>query len=472
MAGGFPSAILQAVKINRPTTGELRRLPEAKPAAPASTVSRAPPAAAGWALKGASTRPAGPAAPVASSKSVAEITAFDSASFNATLDRTTGSRNTAGNKLTMLFDGAKSFPERNKMIDSAKESICLQTFIFASDDTGWELANRLAGKAKEGVKVRVIYDGMGSNRADPKMFEMMKKAGVEVQAYAKPTNQPWNLNDRWHEKHLIVDGKASIEGGMNIANEYAFGGSGKMVFSRGKTATEPWRDADMKLEGPAVHDTQAAFLKNWETVGGKVSAEERTKLFPPISPALDGAKVRVVQHRPDQEGDANTTHLYQQAIDTATKSITIENAYFLPPKELRDALVRAAHRGVDVKVMTNSRASNDTGVVSDAARYFYDDLIKAGVKVFEKQGATVHAKTATFDGAFSLVGSANLNGRSDGRDSEDVLAVRDNSVAKQLESRFASGISQTKAVTSQELKGEGFFVNLKQWALSTLAWTF
>lgn len=460
------------MKINRPTTGELRTLSEAKPAAPAPAAPKTQAPAAGWAAKGASTRPAGPAAPIAASKPAAEITAFDSPSFNATLDRTTSSRNTAGNKLTMLFDGASSFPERNKMIDGAKESINLQTFIFASDDTGWDLANRLAAKAKEGVKVRVIYDGMGSNRADPKMFEMMKAAGVEVKAYAKPLEQPWNLNDRWHEKHLIVDGKASIEGGMNIANEYAFGGSGKMVFSRGKTATEPWRDTDMKLEGPAVHDTQAAFLKNWETIGGKVSPEEKTKLFPGITPSLDGAKVRVVQTRPDQEGDSNTTNLYRQAIDTATKSITIENAYFVPPKELRDALIKAARRGVDVKVMTNSRASNDTGVVSDAARYFYDDLIKAGVKVFEKQGATVHSKTATFDGAFSLVGSANLNGRSDGRDSEDVLAVRDNSVAKQLEARFASGISQTKAVTSQELKNEGFFVNLKQWALSSLAWTF
>lgn len=400
-------------------------------------------------------------------------TAFDGPTFDAALDRTTSSRTTAGNKLTMLFDGANSFPERNKLIDGAKESINLQTFIFNSDETGWELANRLAAKAKQGVKVRVIYDAMGSNRADPKMFELMKQAGVELKPYAKPLDQPWNINSRWHEKHLIIDGKTSIEGGMNIANEYALGGSGKMVFSRGKTGTEPWRDADVKLEGPGVHDTQAAFLKNWETVGGtKISAEERSKLLPPIPPAIDGAKVRVVQHRPDQEGDNNVKNLYRQAIDTAQKSITIENAYFLPPKELHDALIAAAHRGVDVKVMTNSRASNDTGVVSDAARYFYDDLIKAGVKVYEKQGGTLHAKTATFDGAFSIVGSANMNGRSDGRDSEDVLAIRDPTTAAQLESRFATGLTQTQQVTAAELRHEGFFKNLEQWAVSTLAWTF
>ena len=400
-------------------------------------------------------------------------TAFDGGSFDAALDRTTNSHVAYGNKATMLFDGANSFPERNKLIDGAKSSINLQTFIFNSDDTGWELANRLAAKAKEGVKVRVIYDAMGSNRADPKMFEMMKKAGVDLHAYAPPKDQPWNINSRWHEKHLIIDGKTSIEGGMNIANEYALGGSGKMVFSRGKTATEPWRDADVKLEGPGVHDTQAAFLKNWETVTGtKLGPDERAKLLPPITPSIDGAQVRVVQHRPDQEGDSNVKHLYLQAINTAQKSITIENAYFLPPKELHDALISAARRGVDVKVMTNSRASNDTGVVSDAARYFYDDLIKAGVKIYEKQGGTLHAKTATFDGAYSIVGSANMNGRSDGRDSEDVLAIKDPATAGQLEGRFASGLSQTKQVTAAELKHEGFFKNLEQWACSTLAWTF
>lgn len=397
---------------------------------------------------------------------------FASASFQAALDASTHSRAVSGNKVTMLFDGVSSFAERNKMIDGAKSSICLQTFIFNSDDTGWELAKRLAAKAKEGVEVRVIYDAVGSGRADPKMFELMKDAGVDVRTYGEKW-KVWDLNDRWHEKHLIVDGKASVEGGMNIANEYAFGGSGRQVFSRGTEGTEAWRDADVKLEGPAVADAMKAFVRNWGELGGTLSDADQAKLFPKIASNPGGPSVRVVQTNPEVKGlDGTTNQLYLKSIQTAQKSITIENAYFLPPKELRSALIDAAKRGVEVKVLTNSRASNDMGFVSDAARAFYDDLMKAGVQIYEKQGGTLHAKTATFDGEFSIVGSVNLNGRSRYEDAEVAVAVQDGSTAKQLEDRFASGLAQAKPVTMGELEKESFFTNLKQWALSTLAWTF
>lgn len=396
-----------------------------------------------------------------------------SPAFEAQLDRDTGTQNVSGNRVQMLFDGVNSFAERNKMIDGAKSSICFQTFIFNSDDTGWELANKLAEKARQGVEVRVIYDAVGSGRADPKMFELMKQAGVDVRPYGEKY-KVWDINDRWHEKHLIVDGKASIEGGMNVANEYAFGGSGKQVFSRGTVGTEAWRDADIKLEGPAVANTTKAFVRNWEELtGGTLTDVQKSKLFPKLEAVTGGPSVRVVQSNPEVKGLVNTNDkLYLRAIEHAQKSITIENAYFLPPPEIRQALINAAKRGVEVRVMTNSRATNDIGFVSDAARYFYDDMIKAGVQVFEKTGSTLHAKTATFDGGFSVVGSVNMNGRSKNTDSEVALAVEDPATAQQLEARFKSGLAQTQKVTLQELRGESFVTNLKQWALSTLAWTF
>lgn len=433
----------------------------------------AAPAQPAWQPKGAD----GPGAPAAQRPALERTplpttSRYGAAGFERLLDQTTRSRATDGNRVTMLFDGVQSFAERNRMIDGAKSSINLQTFIFTSDDTGWDLARRLAKKAQEGVQVRVIYDGVGSNRSGSEIFDFMKKAGVEVREYGDPLRQFWDVNDRWHEKHLIVDGKASVEGGMNIANEYALGGSGKLVASRGKVGTEPWRDVDLKLEGPSVRDAQEAFLKNWKDLGPDVPAAQRAKLFPKLEPLPQAANVRAVQARPDEEGQPNVDALYLHAINAAQKSITIENAYFVPPKGLREALIAAAKRGVEVKVMTNSRASNDFGAVSDCGRYFYDEMIAAGVKIFEKQGGTLHSKTATFDGQYSIVGSANLNGRSKGRDSEFVLAIKDPSTARQLEQRFSSGVSNTRAVTAQELAQEGLFTNLKQWALSTLAWTF
>lgn len=459
------------MKVNRPgATAPSTPAPSiAKPSTPAA--APAAPTQKGWAAQGAQVRRTATPLPTAPPPS-----GFRSPAFEARLDAETKSRAVAGNTVKMLYDGVQSFAEREKMIGEAKHSVCFQTFIFNSDETGWKLARQLAEKAKSGVEVRVIYDAVGSGRADPKMFQMMKDAGVDVRAYGEKW-KVWDLNDRWHEKNLIVDGKAAVLGGMNIADEYALGGSGKMVLSRGGgkegKGTDAWRDADIKLEGPAVRDSMNAFLRNWNEVGKPISEAAKAKLYPPLAAAEGGPQVRVVQHNPEVKGLENAANkLYTRSIDAAQKSITIENAYFLPPPEVRKALIAAAKRGVEVKVMTNSREANDMGFVSDAARYFYDDLLKAGVKIYEKHGGTLHSKTATFDGEFSIVGSVNLNGRSKNTDAEIALAVTDPTTAKSLEERFVGGLKETKQIGLEELKKESFVTNLKQWALSTLAWTF
>lgn len=459
------------MKVQRPNVPQTAAQPTvAKPQPQASTPAVTQPQK-GWAAQGAQVKKVATPPPTAPPPS-----GFRSAAFEARLDSETKSRNVAGNTVSMLYDGVQSFAEREKMIGSAKHSVCFQTFIFNSDETGWKLANQLAAKAKEGVEVRVIYDAMGSGRADPKMFQMMKDAGVDVRAYGEKW-KVWDINDRWHEKNLIVDGQQAVLGGMNIADEYALGGSGKMVLSRGGgkqgNGTDAWRDTDIKLEGPAVRDSMNAFLRNWNEAGAPIAEAAKAKLYPPLVAREGGPSVRVVQHNPEVKGlEEAATKLYTRSIDTAQKSITIENAYFLPPPEVRKALIAAARRGVDVKVMTNSREANDMGFVSDAARHFYDDMMKAGVKIYEKHGGTLHAKTATFDGEFSIVGSVNLNGRSKNTDAEIALAVTDPSTAKSLEQRFAGGLKETTQVTMAELKKESFVTNLKQWALSLAAWTF
>jgi cardiolipin synthase len=298
---------------------------------------------------------------------------------------------------------------------------------------------------------------------------MMREAGVELRAYAA-----WpGLNNRLHEKHLIVDGRTSIEGGMNIADEYALGGSKALVYSRGNPEGDlPWRDTDVELEGPAVHDAQRAFISNWQAAGGVIDADALAGLLPELEPQPDDTPVRVVQNRPDREAEDRVLNLYLAAIKAARHSITIENAYLVPPPALLEALCEAARRGVDVRVMTNSLESNDTKAVTHASRHFYGALLAAGVKLFERQGGTLHSKTATFDGAYSIVGSANLNGRSRGLDTEVSLAVRSDSVAQQLEQRFESGLEDARPVTLEQVERRPLRRRLKEWAFSTLAWTF
>ena len=387
-------------------------------------------------------------------------------SFEASLDQHTASRARAGCTTKLLFDGVQSFKERNALIDDAKSSIHLQTFIFTDDDAGWDTARRLAAKARAGVEVRVIVDAFGSQRSDPKLFEMMRAAGVDVRSHETGLI---GANKRWHEKHLILDGKVSIEGGMNIADEYALGGSGLQILSKYKRGKIPWRDVDVKIEGAAVHDAQRAFLRNWKQLGGAVP--DVARLFP--RPAFNprGAEVRVVQHHP-AEGEDHTLQLYLHAVKAATKSITIENAYFIPPKELRDALIAAARRGVEVRVLTNSKESGNHGYCVDAARSWYAEMLSAGAKIFERTHvSTLHSKTAAFDGKYSIVGSANMNGRSVGLDSEVSVAVRDEATAAELAARFLSGLAEARAVTLAEVRNDSFVTNVRKWVFASLSWT-
>jgi len=400
--------------------------------------------------------------------------AIGSPEFQKILDAETGSVARPGSPSRMLFDGAQSFAERFKLIENAKESIHLQTFIFADDDTGWKTARALVDAAKRGVDVRLIYDAKGTILSKNEIFDFMKKGGVDIKVHA-PLHELNDLNNSWHEKNMVVDGKAAILGGMNIGNEYAYGGSG---ISSVRMATggsgPPWRDTDILVQGPAVGDAQAAFIKNWESLGGKIAPAERKRLLtpPPPEKGAGSSTVRIVQHRPDEDGDGHTKALYLQAIRSATESITIENAYFVPPPEIKEALIDAAKRGVEVKLLTNSYASNDVKIITDASRYHFDELLAAGVRIYERQNATVHAKTATFDGRLSIVGSLNLNGRSDNLDSESAAVVDDPAVAAANERRFATGLPEATEVTSATLAKEGVFTNLKQWALSFLQWTF
>jgi len=303
------------------------------------------------------------------------------------------------------------------------------------------------------------------------MFDTLRAAGVQVRSHETGLDL-LSVNNRWHEKHLVVDGKVAVEGGMNIADEYALGGSGRMVIRDAGKSEHAWRDVDVRVEGPAVHDVQRAFVRNWNLLGISLPSEAVAALFPKPHQAPGGASVRVVQHHPHGDPpDDHTLQLHLQAIGAATKSITVENAYFVPPEPMRKAFVEAAKRGVEVKVLTNSKASSDMGFVCDAARYFYDELVGAGVQIFEQQQGTLHAKTASFDGVYSIVGSCNLNGRSDGRDTEAVVAIRDDATAAALEDRFATGLYNATPVTEADLRNNSYLGDVKQWALSTLAWT-
>lgn len=393
---------------------------------------------------------------------------YGSAAWHRLMDEETNSVARPGNAAVPLVYGLEAFGVREDLIERARHHIHLQTFIFSDDETSRDLAERLARKAREGVRVRLLLDGLGSSRACDDMLAMMREAGVEIRLHAPPAEDLLSINNRRHEKILLVDGDSAVTGGMNVGDEYALGGSGRLVLSRGADSTEPWRDTDLLLRGPSVQDLQRAFLKNWNELGPPVDPAEYPKVFPPTT-ACGTATTRVVHHRPVEDGDQNTTNLYYHAIMAARQSVVIENAYLIPPPLIKDALIQAAKRGVNVTILTNSAKSSDLSFVAEAGRYHYDELIAAGVRIFEKTGGTLHSKTMACDGVFSIVGSVNLNGRSHGCDSEVAVATLSPPVAKTLERTFQEGLAEAKEVTAQELAEESFFTNAWQWTVNLMS---
>ncbi len=393
------------------------------------------------------------------------------ARFQRLLDDTTLTVQRQGNRAELLPDGVNSFAERRRLIEQATHSILLQTFIFNDDETGWDTAALLAEKAKAGVKVCVIYDGMGSNRAGREIFTFMKNAGVEVREYGDVLTAPHLINNRWHEKLLVVDGHTAITGGMNIADEYAYGGSARMVLGRGKNATEPWRDMDIIVSGPVVRDMALRFCLNWQRLGEPFTDQFEQALCDRAPPPKlkGGCALRFVRNEAGEREELAINKAYVYAIIAAQKSITIENPYFLPTKDVRDALIDAAKRGVKIKVMTNSAASNDVPLLADISRHYYDELVDAGIEIYEKHGGTLHAKTASFDGEMAIIGSANLNRRSSGADSESILCVNDALMARSLDARFKAGLKECKRVSPRELAKEDWLTNAWQWVASLFA---
>lgn len=250
------------------------------------------------------------------------------------------------------------------------------------------------------------------------------------------------MNARWHEKSLVVDGHRAILGGMNIADEYMLGGSGARVEVLGGERTA-WRDTDVYVEGMIAKDVYRGFSKNWEHVSGDLLPEPISS-HDVLSSGSDDPVVETqfIQHRPSIDGDHHITNVMVENIKAlkSGQKCYISNAYFLPVGALegyKTALMDAAARGVDVRILTNSSTTSDLPQINQAATFVYRELIEAGVRVFERTGdRTMHTKAAVFGDDTTIIGSWNADNRSASINSENVLAVYDKTTASKMIRQF------------------------------------
>lgn len=351
----------------------------------------------------------------------------------------------SGHRVEILVDGGPFFERFVEAIESAQHYVLIESYIIAADETGWRIANALVERARAGVEVAVMYDGYGSITLDADYAQFLDAAGVKTHAF-RPlslSKRVWPWSQRNHRKILVVDGRLGIVGGMNIASEYD-------SVERGG---EGWRDTAVCVEGPAVAELEQMFRLLWRRE--RAPRLGSSSISPPSFP--DGEDVRFLGNFARRDR-AFIRRAYLLAITSAKTSVRITNAYFIPDRVVRAALVRASKRGVLVEIIVGG--STDVRAALYATRALYSKFLKAGVRIYEWRGKVLHAKTAVIDAEWSTVGSSNLDYLSSFRNLEVNAGIAGPRIGLQMEQQF-----EADRVSSQR-------IDLQLWRARPISWRF
>jgi len=376
-------------------------------------------------------------------------------------EQATGVPLIAGNKCTLLFDGPQTMSAMMKAIGSATNNINLESYIFDQDELGKKLADLLIERQQHGVVVNLMVDSVGTLEVPQAFFERMRAAGIHIVSFnpvnpAKLHGNSWKINNRDHRKLLVVDGKVAFTGGINISEDYA---RSSLFRSHARVTREDvgWRDTEIKVEGPAVAAFQWLFVRHW--VDQDADDLREADYFPRL-PVSGDRLVRVLGSDPG--GQFEIYKAYTLAMQEARQSIHLTSAYFVPDRQTVDALIAAAQRGVDVKLVLPG--VSDRSVVFYAGHDYYDALLAGGVKIYQLKLAVLHAKTGVIDGAWSTVGSTNLDTRSFLHNSELNVIVMGPAFGGEMEQAFQEDLRNSSEITLEAWRHRPWADRLREWS--------
>ncbi len=359
-------------------------------------------------------------------------------SVECALNRAAGGRPVPGNDVRLLIDGPDAYAAMLELIAGARGWIHFENYIIRSDDEGWRFAEALAAKARDGVRVRVLYDWLGSIATRRRYWRQLRDAGVEVRVFRPPSPLDLVANlSRNHRKLVVADGTAAVMGGLCIGCEWTgIAGDGRAA----------WRDTAMRIGGPAAASLEAAFAGTWQVAGGSIGPDESV---PDVAEAGD-AEVRVICGEPGRERAYRVIELLAAG---SVERLWITDAYLVAPPRLFQALRDAAADGVDVRLLVPG--SSDVPLVRNLTRIGYRDLLRAGVRIWEWDGPMLHAKTIVADNRWSRVGSSNLNPSSLLGNWELDVLVDDPTLADAMERQFRLDIARSREVTRRPVNLSG-----------------
>ncbi|MDP9173216.1 MAG: phospholipase D-like domain-containing protein [Planctomycetota bacterium] len=354
-----------------------------------------------------------------------------------------------------LFKDGDGLRAAFEAIQSAKRRICLEVYIFRSDDTGNAFADLLAKKSKEGVAVFVIYDSFGCFDSSASMFHKLKAAGVRLREF-HPIN-PWESQFGWrplnrdHRKLLFIDDHIAGIGGLNVGQEYA----GSSIIHT--TKCERWRDSGIGIVGPSARPFFQAFAKTWKHInsGGRIRRMQ-------FEHDVDGGELGVLASVPTINSPLRP--FVHQMFRSATRSIDLTMAYFAPDDELIESLCSAARKGVRVRLMLPGKC--DIRFLQIAARSFYETLLNRSVQIYEREGVVLHSKTMVIDDAITVMGSTNLDYRSIEYNCEISAIIRNRAFGQHMRALFQHDIRFAKRISLAEWRYRPTRDRIVQWAVS------
>lgn len=341
-----------------------------------------------------------------------------------------------GNDITVFTSGREKFDSLINDIKSARHYIHIQYYIFEDDKIGHEIRELLIERAQAGVKVRVIYDHVGSIRVKKSFFKAMKEAGIMVYPFFRVAFPPFGSRINWrnHRKIVVIDGVIGYIGGMNIADRYITGGK-----------FNSWRDTHLRIAGPAASSLQYSFAVDWAFMGQPLIEEPSGSL--PNGMNMAAAGIQVITSGPVSRWN-NIAFVFLKAIHTARKRVYIQTPYFLPTESMLKALQSASLSGVDVRIMIPRQP--DSALLKYGSNSYIKECLRAGIKFYMYETGMMHSKTLIIDDDFASVGSTNFDFRSFEHNFEGNVLIYSNEVNAQLRSMFINDQKNCSRINAAE----------------------
>ncbi|MGH7719332.1 MAG: phospholipase D-like domain-containing protein [Gemmatimonadaceae bacterium] len=354
----------------------------------------------------------------------------------------------SGGEVEVLVNGDQTYPRLWQDLRAAKRSITLQMYYAQPGKVADTLKEILLERVRAGVRILFLHDAFGSQELGEEYLDSLRVAGVQIAVF-RPVHW-YSLHKAQHRSHIrvvVVDGAVAYTGGFGLDDKWL--GSGRREGE--------WRDTNARFTGPAVLQLQATFAAGWVEATGELLTGK--VFFPPaarVPPANDppgeiDARLTGVLHAAPTIGSTPAERFLALSIAGSTRRLYIANSYFVPDDDFRLLLAQAAQRGVDVRILTTSDKT-DVKTTWYAGRAAYEELLSAGVRVFEYQPSMMHAKTFSVDGIWSTVGTMNFDNRSLVFNDESNLLVLDTRFAAVMDSVFLEDLKYSKEITLQEFR--------------------